>query len=294
MINNDLPAAIEAEELPCELPTGGSVLCYHRQGEGRPLLLLHSSNAAPSAFEMSPFFRESALAFNRPLYAPDLPGFGRSARVDRAYDARFFAQSIVEMIQAIGSGAVDIVALSTSSEFAARVAKDAPELVNSLTLLSPTGFVRRRESASTVGPKVYRFLRRPYIGLPLYRLLRSRVSVRFFLSKGFEGKIPPGMVDYACATAAQPGASRAPFCFVSGRMFTPDAVGDLYLPLQQSVLVLYDEDPNISFEFLDDVVDARPNWQKVRISPTRGIPHFEEPTQTRAALDAFWSGAEGT
>jgi pimeloyl-ACP methyl ester carboxylesterase len=47
-----------------------------------PLLLLHSVNAAASAYEVKPLYEHYARA--RPVYALDLPGFGFSPRSDRA------------------------------------------------------------------------------------------------------------------------------------------------------------------------------------------------------------------
>jgi pimeloyl-ACP methyl ester carboxylesterase len=111
--------------------------------------------------------------------------------------------------------------------------------------------------------------------------------VRFFLNMAFTDRAPEAMVDYACATTRMPGASYAPFYFLSGQMFTPDAVGDLYLPLVQPTLVLYDTDPNISFDYLDEVLEERPNWRAVRIPETRGLPHFEKPADTQRALEDF-------
>ena len=289
-----LPPAIEAEELRWELPSAGPVLCYHRPGEGRPLLLLHSINAAPSAFEVSPFFTSPDLAapgLRRPLFAPDLPGFGRSARGDRVYSPEFFATAIEEMIAAIGAGPVDVLALSTTAEFAARAALAAPSRVASLVLVSPTGLSRRRRERSSAGPRVHRVFRTPGVGSTLFRLLRTRPSVRFFLDMAFEDRAPAAMVDYACATAAQPGARHVPFYFLSGQLFTPDAVGDLYLPLRQPVLVLYDQDPNVGFDHLEAVLAERPNWRAERIVGTRGLPHFEEPAATAAALQRFWSAS---
>jgi len=280
-----LPPAIDAEELHWDLPDVGPVLCYHRPGRGRPLLLLHSINAAPSAFEVSPFFTDMDL--DRPLYAPDLPGFGRSLRADRAYNAEFFASAIVAMIDAIGEGAVDVLALSTTSEFAARAALMQPQSIAHLVLVSPTGLARRRDGRSAAGLRVYRVFRAPGVGSTLYRLLRTRPSVRFFLDMAFTDRAPEAMVDYACKTSRMPGASYAPFYFLSGQMFTPDAVGDLYLPLVQPTQVLYDTDPNISFDHLDEVLEARPNWQARRIPDTRGLPHFEKPQETGQVLEAF-------
>ena len=43
----------------------------------------------------------------------------------------------------------DIIALSLGSEFAAKAALEAPELVHSLTLISPSGFSERREKRAS-------------------------------------------------------------------------------------------------------------------------------------------------
>jgi pimeloyl-ACP methyl ester carboxylesterase len=266
----------------------GRVCCYRRAGEGRPVLLLHSINAAPSAYEVSPFF--TALNLPQPLYAPDLPGFGRSERRDIAYTPDFFATTILEIIEAINpADGVDIVALSTTAEFAARAALQAPERIASLVLVSPTGFSRRREAPSTAGPKVHRFFRAPGVGSTLYRLLRTRRCIRYFLDMAFADRAPEAMVDYAYATTRMPGATHAPFYFLSGQMFCHDAVGELYKPLKPPVLVLYDQDPNISFDYLEPLVEEQANWSAVRIHNTRGLPHFEQPGATQVALEAFWS-----
>ncbi len=100
---------------------------------------------------------------------------------------------------------------------------------------------------------------------------------------------PEAMIDYAYATTRMPGATYAPFYFLSGQMFSHDAVGELYEPLVQPVLVLYDQDPNISFDYLDGVLKQHANWSGVRIPDTRGLPHFEKPVETQRALEAFWS-----
>ena len=58
---------------------------------GKPLLLLHSMNAAPSSMEMKPLFEHYRQ--QRPVYAPDLPGFGQSERADRSYSPEFYPRS---------------------------------------------------------------------------------------------------------------------------------------------------------------------------------------------------------
>ena len=60
------------------------------ESEGRPLLFVHSVNAAPSAIELKPLFQH--FRASRPVFAPDLPGFGRSTRRVGTMTASEFAK----------------------------------------------------------------------------------------------------------------------------------------------------------------------------------------------------------
>jgi pimeloyl-ACP methyl ester carboxylesterase len=255
-------------------------------GPGRPLVLLHSINAAPSAFEMRPLFEHYRA--QRPVFAPDLPGFGRSARPDTHYSPQRYAAFIDTFLREVVGQPADVVALSLTAEFAARAIADKPGLCRSLTLLSPTGFSKRDAPSGATAERITRFLRLPGIGPGLFRLLTTRISIRYFLGLSFNDKPPETMVDYAHATAHQPGARHAPFTFLSMKLFTPGAAGTLYASLDLPVLVLYDRDPNITFERLEEFRD-QPNWRIERISPSMGLPHWEQPDATFRAIDRFWS-----
>jgi hypothetical protein len=61
--------------------------------------------------------------------------------------------------------------------------------------------------------------------------------------------------------------------------------------LQIPALVLYDTDPNVSFTKLPDLLQANSRWRATRVSPCRGMPHWELPEQTCIALDNFWVDA---
>lgn len=61
--------------------------------EDRPLLLIHSVNAAASAFEVKPLF--DYYRSRRPVYAIDLPGFGLSDRSDRCYSVRTMTDAVL-------------------------------------------------------------------------------------------------------------------------------------------------------------------------------------------------------
>ncbi len=282
-----LESALDAPREEFESEHAGRLGYYvDAEGPGRPLVLVHSVNAASSAYEVKPLFEHYRT--KRPVYAIDLPGFGGSARGDRVYTPALYAAAVNALLTERVAQPADVVALSLAAEFAAAAALQRPEGVASLVLVSPTGLGRRALPDSSAGRRIGRVLGAPVLSDALFALLTSRPSLRYFLGLHFDGKPPAEMVEYAHQTARQPGAKFAPFAFLSFGLFTRDALRTLYEPLEIPALVLYDEDPNISFERLPELVSGRPNWRAERIRPTRGLPHWEEPAQTTAAMDRFW------
>jgi len=289
----DLPEAIPAPRYKFTGKRAGPLSYYmESQTGGVPLVLVHSVNAAGSAYEMRSIFER--FRTQRPVYALDLPGFGFSDRSPREYSPELYEGALLDLVEEVIHTPVDMVALSLGSEFAARAAKTNPTMFRSLALISPSGFRERGGSEPAQangedGDSAYRVLSNPLWGGPLYDLLATRPSIRFFLKKSFTGEPPQDFVEYAYLTAHQPGAENAPLYFVSGQLFTRRVRPEIYERLELPVLVLYDQDGYTNFETLPGVLDAHANWKAVRIAPTRGLPHFDKPEETFQVLQDFWS-----
>jgi len=293
--NMDLPPALPAERYSFASSSAGMQSYYaDREAQGTPLVLLHSINAAGSSYEMRPLFERYQK--QRPVYALDLPGFGFSDRSNRTYSPALYVDAICEFMEKqVSNGPADVVALSLGSEFAAMAALKRPELFRSLTLISPSGMTAKKNlrasqqaAQSNSKNRVYSFLTIPRWGQVIYDVLSSRRSIRYFLKRSFAGPVDTGLQDYAYITAHQPGAKNAPLYFVSGRLFTPGILESAYTQLTLPALVLYDQDPNVRFDRLPELL-TRPNWSAVRIAPTRGLPQFERPDETVNALNEFWA-----
>ncbi|MGZ3638888.1 MAG: alpha/beta fold hydrolase [Ktedonobacterales bacterium] len=295
-----LSPAITADRRRLQSAQAGELSHYaDERATGRPLVLVHSINAAASAYEMRPLFER--YRSQRPVYALDLPGFGFSERSDRVYSPQLYTEALLDLLRDIESrqGAADVIALSLGSEFAARAAQQQPELVRSLTLISPSGLTARTEKnrseragASPVGTWLHRLFLFPLWSQALYDLLASRPSIRYFLKKSFVGEPDRELAAYDYATAHQPGARFAPFTFVSGQLFSPDIRESVYERLSVPVLVLYDQDGFVRFDALPAVLERNPNWRAIRIVPSKGLPQFERPEDTTQALDTFWQAVE--
>ncbi len=260
--------------------------------KGWPLVLVHSVNAAASAYEMRPLFTH--YQGKRPVYALDLPGYGFSERSKRTYSPQFFADALNEFLANVVKKPADVVALSLSCEFAALAALNEARSFNSLVFISPTGFRRTPGTVSgrigqmRSGERMYGLLTAPLWSRPLFDLIVTRPSIRFFLNKSFVGLVPAEMVEYAYATSHQPGAEHVPLNFLSGKLFTRDILLSAYERLNLPVLVVYDRDYFTSFDLLSDLLAKKENWRAARIIPSLGLPHFEKLEEVAQAMDNFW------
>lgn len=256
-----------------------------------PLLLLHSVNAAASAYEMSPLFKYYAAL--RGVCALELPGFGGSERSDRTYSVRMMTDAVheilPEMSKHFGEGPVDAIALSLSCEFLARAATERPDAFRTLAFVSPTAFNRRShlEGKGHRGmPLLLAFLRRGPWRRALFDWLTSRALIRYFLNKTWGSRyIDEGLLDYDWITARQPGARHAPYFFVSGFLFSRDAP-QLYRALSLPIWMVHGNKGDFTDYSRVPEVAALPNWH-IQSMKTGALPHFEAFADFVAGYDAF-------
>ena len=293
--NVPMPEAIDAKRKTFESSRSGRLSYYVDQhATGRPLVLIHSVNAAGSAYEMSPLF--NYFRARRPVYALDLPGFGFSERSQQAYSPQTYTQAILDFVMSEVGETVDVVALSLGSEFAARAALQKPDWFHSLALLSPTGFALKKDKRGSqqASDQGLNSLLRPLFAFPVwgrafYDLLVTRASIHYFLQMSFIGPVPTDLVEYDYISGHQPGAEHAPFYFISGGLFTPNVLQKVYERINTPTLVIYDRDTFTSFERLPDLLARNPRWQAARVIPTLGLAHFERLSETVRVLENFWN-----
>jgi pimeloyl-ACP methyl ester carboxylesterase len=285
-----LPSAIDAARHEIATSDAGVIAYYaDTSAGGRPLVLLHGVHAAASSYDMKPLF--DAFRSERSVYALDLPGFGFSERAARTYAPATFVHAIEHLLRNVATrGPVDVVALSLTSEYLAKVAVEMPELVRSLVLISPTGFgaLRERGLLETLSRRRASVLPTESSDtLPsrlLYELIVSRPSIRYFLRKSFHERLDEGMAAYAYATSHQRGAYRAPMAFLSGALFPRGEATNIYGHVHQPTLVLYDRDPYTGFSALPDFAEQHHNFRPERLTPSQGLPQFD---LTEPCVDAI-------
>lgn len=296
-----LPAPVSGETFTLQ-SAAGSLACYvdgPPSASHAPLLLVHSVNAAGSAYEIKPLYEH--YRGSRRVYALELPGYGHSDRADRVYSIRMMTDAVRAATDEIrrreNVDAIDALALSLSSEFLARAASERPEAYRTLALVSPTGFDGRGPYRGPAGSSrgkawLYRLFTAPPWRRGLFDLLTSRASIRFFLEKTWGGKhIDEGTFEYARLTTRHPGAHHVPYYFISGYLFGAD-ITTVYESLRQPVWMSH----GVRGDFVDyrykDALADRANWH-FTVFDSGALPHFEHLSEFTAAYDVFLGAAGG-
>ncbi len=279
LIPTEAPAQLPGELLL--LPSTAGQLALRVSGQGEPLLLIHSINAAPSTAEVAPLHRYYERS--RRVYSLDLPGFGASERSPRAYTPRLMTDALHAAVQAIqhhnGPAPIDALAVSLSCEFLARAALERSGDYRSLALVSPTGFngraVRRGPPGSTLAiPWLQRLLQRPGWGRRLFSGLTRPGVIRFFLRKTWGSRqIDEWLWSQAVQTVHAPGAEHAPLSFICGALFSRD-IHDVYDHLRLPVWMCHGTRGDFTDYRQTHRLVGKPNWS-FSVLPTGALPHFE-------------------
>jgi pimeloyl-ACP methyl ester carboxylesterase len=257
---------------------------------GEDLLLLHGLGATKSSF----FETAAALSRRYRVHALDFPGFGGSSKPPLApYSARWFADTVVGVMDQMGIERAHLVGNSMGGRVALEVGLRRPERVRALGLLCPSvAFVKR------AWHPLVRVLR-PEFGLLPHRYPRRAVASHFW-SMFFDGDtVDPAVADIAVDDFQRIyGSAGARYAFLcSARNIYLDApwgkngfyarLADLEAP---ALFVWGSHDRIIPAAFKRHVAEWLPTAQQVVLDRCGHVPQVERAEETISLLGAFFDG----
>ena len=269
----------------------GCKVAYYIGGQARrtlsltsastPLLMIHSINAAASAYEMKPLYDHYAK--DRRVYALDLPGFGFSDRSDRRYGPELLRDAINDFVaKELNGGPVDAIGLSLGGEFLAQAAQAQPKQFRTLAFISPTG-MSQNDRVERGNEGVLQFLRMPLLRQPFFDLLTSRPVLQFFLKQNLRRPVNRGLLNYSYISSHQRDAVFAPLYFLAGKLFTA-SIFETYLMLKQHILLMYGRDSFVGYDRVDEL-RRLPNWKINAFENTGGLVQWDDPAAVTVLLD---------
>src|SRR3954454_14642840 len=260
-------------------------------GDGeQDVLLLHGLGATKSSF----FETAATLAPSYRVHALDFPGFGWSSKPPYApYSARWFAETVVQVMDQLGIEQAHLVGNSMGGRVAIEVGLRRPERVRALGLRCPAvAFVKRAWH-----PLVR--VARPEFGLLPHKYPRRAVATQlmslFFDRDAIDPLLGDLVVDEFQRIYGSAGARFAFLC--AARNLYLDApwgkngfyarLADLEAP---ALFIWGSHDKLIPAAFKRHVAEWLPTAEQVVLDRCGHVPQIERPEDTIALLSDFFDG----
>jgi pimeloyl-ACP methyl ester carboxylesterase len=271
------------------VPTRTHRLSLLEAGTGAPVIAIHGLGATKASFLAT----VAALAPRFRVIAIDLPGFGDSDKpVGAAYDARFFAEAIVELLDALELERAHLIGNSLGGRVALEMGLRAPERVDRLALLAPSlAWLRKRPWAPALR------LVRPELGLLPHapRPVVERIIERA-MPEATNGWAAAGIDEFLRSFLTPRG--RAAFYAAARQIYLekPDGPDGFWPRLKQldvpALFVWGRRDGLVPIAFARHVTDAVPSAQHLELNCGH-VPQMERPRETHEAIARFFE-TEGT
>jgi pimeloyl-ACP methyl ester carboxylesterase len=259
-------------------------------GKGPDVVCIHGLGASKASFF------DTAAALTRAGYrvhALDLPGFGASSKpIAGPYSARWFADTVVAVMDALDVGRARLVGNSLGGRVAIEVGLRAPRRVAGLALLAPAvAFVKRDWHP------IVRLLR-PELGLLPHSFGRARVARQFWSLFADPDQVDPSVADlvvdefervYASAGARLAFLTSARNVYLE-RPFGRGAFYPRLAELEAPTLFVWGaSDRLIPPGFRRHVAQWLPGAEQIVFEDCGHVPQVERPEQTIGVLRRFFA-----
>lgn len=262
---------------------------FQELGSGTPpLLLLHSfgpgydSNQWRAAAEL--------LAGRHSVYAPDLPGWGRSEMPVGGHVPELYVRSIAGFLDRVVREPAVIAAAGLSAAFAVRIALERPERVHGLVLVNPQGIAADAAAFAKPGAAFLRqLLQLPVARTTALDLLTSRSALEHHLRREVYAapeRVDAALLDHHYRASHRPRARTALSALLRGDLWldVESALDELGVP----VLLAWGRSANAApVENADLWLRHLPDARVEIFSGSADLPHVESSTAFCQAVERF-------
>ena len=265
---------------------GGLPVRYLTAGEGPSLVLLHA--LGESALDWQWALPE--LARTHRVYAPDLSGFGYSAKPSADYSPAFFTRFVGDYLDALELEHATVIGNSLGGLIALRLALSEPARVTALGLVDSAGLGREvtyalrlptlpgyGEATTIWGKTPFGAAQRTWLRVPLLFARPERVPTEWSEEQSRLAQLP-GFTEAVIA------ALRAQVNFEGQREVLLDQLPQLQMP----TLIIWGASDRIFPKSQAQEAIGRLKQGSLEIIPDCGhLPHIERPDDFLAALGPF-------
>ncbi|HVG10165.1 MAG TPA: alpha/beta fold hydrolase [Thermoanaerobaculia bacterium] len=256
------------------------------RGDRPPVVLLHSFGPGHDANE----WRATAerLAERYAVYAPDLPGWGRSgAAFQRTWNPKLYVEAIDAFLAGVVREPAILIASGMTAAYAVRIAAEHPGRLRALGLVCPVGLEPGAQSF------VGKLLRLPVLRDTVLDLVTSRSAITHYLRKQVYAapeRVDAALLDHHYRASHMARSRAALAAWLGGEL--GDNVAETLPEIGLPVWIAWGRQsaaPRV--EDADRWLHGLPHTAELEVFETSGaLPHAEAPAAFCRALDRFIAG----
>ncbi len=262
---------------------------YTKQGEGKPILLIHDLTCGSSDLEWKSIV--NSYSKKNTVYTIDLLGCGRSDKPALTYTNYMYVQLITDFIKNIIGHRTDVVATGSSAAIVLMACYNDDTLFNKIMLINPSHF--ESGYSGKINTKLSKLLlEMPLIGTLIFNMNNTRQAYRnIFRDKYFYNP-------YAVRTsyvknyydASHFGSMTSKYLFASivanyTGINTSRAIKDI----NNSIYILSGEYEENIRETIADFQELNSSIESSVIPKTKHLPQLENPNDVLNAMSIFFN-----
>lgn len=263
---------------------------YRKQGNGKPLLLLHDLDAESSGVEWKKV--AAILAEKHTVYTVDLLGCGRSEKPNITYTNFLYVQMLTDFIKHIIGEKADVVATGESAAIAVMACGNDENVIGKICMVNPLSLTELAKCPNKRTKTLKFLIEIPIIGTLLYNIIHSREAIdEKFVYKYLydEDAIDYQMTKIYHESAHNENAhSKYLFASIKGG-YTKTNIYHCIRKATNSICIISGQYDENSIEIAKQYQKHVPAIECMCIKDTRHLPQIEQPEGFAEQLDILFS-----
>lgn len=262
---------------------------YTKQGEGKPILLIHDLTCGSSDLEWKSIV--NTYAKDHTVYTIDLLGCGRSDKPAMTYTNYMYVQLISDFIKNVIGHRTDVCVTGSSCSMVLMACFNDDTLFDKIMLINPSHI--ESPSSSKINTKLSKLLlEMPLIGTLIFNIKNTRQAYRnLFETKYFYN---PFAVRHSFVKnyydASHFGTNTSKYLFASiDANYTGINTSRSVKDINNSIYILSGEYDDHSREISADYLELNPSIEVSTINKTKHLPQLENPNAVLNAMSIFFN-----
>lgn len=262
---------------------------YKKQGNGKPLLLIHDLNVTSSAYEWNKMTRQ--LAENYTVYTIDLIGCGRSDKPKLTYTNYLYVQLISDFIKNVIGHKTDVAVTGLSGSFVIMACNANPELFDRIMIINPHSLSSLAQIPRKRTKTLKFLLETPLIGTLIYNMCTSKTKIKeVFKNRYFSNAASCSSKNIeAYHEAAHLGKADAKYLYASlkGR-FVNINITHALKQINNSITLICGTDLDNATGIMDEYTELNPSIETNIIADTKYLPQLEKPSSLLSQIRIYF------